>query len=248
MDKVYADLLLSELDISVPANEIKNEMPKNAPLPHPCDAPSIETREGYEVCEACGLVLRTDMIEKAPPAYRSRRQYRHEGAAWLGEDEDSYMPRKRFYKPLTHFRQHLRSYLFARNVDIPAEIMAHLRDTIDIEDRNAYSAVKTELKRMGAQRFYKDVFTVIYALGGRKPHVTPEQVDSMCNYFKRWYYNFNRLERFGKHNTPSIYMLMEIILREFGHEPYYYIPSLKSDKLRQRVLQIYDEVKCLCQG
>lgn len=245
MDKVYADLLASELDIHVAPEQVINQLPA-APPTHPCAAPTIETREGYEVCEACGLVLRTDMIEREPPQYRQRRQYRHEGSAWLGDNEDSYMPRKRFYKPLTHFRQHLRSYLYARNVDLPDDIMTHLRTTVNVNERAAYNVVKSELKRLGAQRYYKDVFTIIYALGGHKPQISPEQVDSMCNYFRRWYYNFNRLERFGKHNTPSIYMLMEIILREFGHEPYYYIPSLKSDKLRARVLKIYDEVKCLC--
>lgn len=242
---VYAELLQSELDICVAQDDIKIESVA-MPEAHACEAPTIETREGYEVCEACGLVLKVDMIEREPPQYRTRRQYRHEGSAWLGGDEDSYMPRKRFYKPLTHFRQHLRSYLFARNVDLPAKIMRRLRTRVNVDERDAYCQVKAELKRMGAQRYYKDVFTIVYALGGRKPQVSPEQVDSMCNYFRRWYYNFNRLERFGKHNTPSIYMLMEIILREFGHEPYYYIPSLKSEKLRARVLQIYDEVKCLC--
>lgn len=246
MDKVYADLLKNELDISVPAEDIVEEE-KKEDARHACNAPTIETREGYEVCEACGLVLRTDMLEKEPPQYRSRRQYRHEGSAWLGGDEDSYMPRKRFYKPLTHFRQHLRSYLYARNVNLPDErIMNHLRATVRVLDKSAYYLVKKELKKLGAQRYYKDVFTIIYALGGHKPQVSPEQVDSMCHYFKRWYYNFNQLERFGKHNTPSIYMLMEIILREFGHEPYYFIPTLKSEKLRARVLRIYDEVKCLC--
>ncbi len=245
MNKVYAQLLAEELDIEVPPTDIITTMEIKEKI-HPCQAPSILTREGYEVCEACGLVLRTDMIEREPPQYRARRQYRHEGAQWLGGDEDSYMPRKRFYKPLTHFRQHLRSYLFARNVDLPIEIMDHLRKNVDVDDRNAYHIVKGELKKLGAQRYYKDVFTIIYALGGRKPQISPEQVDSMCNYFKRWYYNFNQLERFGKHNTPSIYMLMEIILREFEHQPYYFIPSLKSDKLRARVLRIYDDVKCLC--
>lgn len=248
MNEVYADLLASELDIAVPTSDIIRNKKIDNEREHACDAPSIETREGYVVCEACGLVLKTDMIEKEPPQYRNRRMYRHEGNQWLGNDEDSYMPRKRFYKPLTHFRQHLRSYLFARNVDLPEDMMRHLRQTIHINDRDAYNQVKVQLKLLGKQRFYKDVFTIIYALGGQKPQVSPEQVDSMCNYFKRWYYNFNQKARFGKHNTPSIYMLMDIILREFGHTPYYYIPTLKSEKLRERVLNIYDQVKCSCQN
>lgn len=252
MDSVYASLLHSELNITVPADDIieQKKVDDSIHARHTCPpaTPTVETYEGYTVCEACGLVLKTDRIERDPPQYKSRRLYRHEGAsAWLGGDEDSYMPRKRFYKPLTHFRQHLRSYLYARNVDLPAAMMAHLRRTVDVDDRDAYALVKRELKALGMQRYYKDVFTIIYALGGRKPQVSPEQVESMCNYFKRWYYNFNLLNRFGKHNTPSIHMLMDIILREFAHEPYYYIPSLKSERLRARVLRIYDEVKCSCQ-
>lgn len=244
INEAHAELL-GRLCIRIPVEDIEPEKIVEKP-PHGCDAPTIETYEGYTVCEGCGLVLKTDQIEKDPPQYRNRRAYRHEGSQWLGGDEDSYMPRKRFYKSLTQFRQYLRAYLFARSVDLPEDMMIHLRINVSIDSRDAYTQVKRELKKLKRQKFYKDAFTIIYALGGIKPQVSPETVDAMCNYFKRWFFHFNSIGRYGRHNTPSILMMVDIILREFDHEPYYYIPTLKSQKLRERVLQIYDEVKLLC--
>lgn len=238
----YAELLADYLGYdTIPENNILNQIPVKSV--HPCIAPTIE-HGGYLVCEMCGFVLQIDMIEKNPPTRRNHRLYRHEGtSAWLGADEDSYIAVKRFYKPLTHFRQHLRAYLYARSIAIPDDVISHIQCHVDIMAKDAYHLVKTELKKINHQALYRDIFTIIYRLGGHKPDISPEQIDCMCNYFKRWYYHFNKLNRFGKHNCPSVHMLMDIILREFGHTPYYYIPTLKSAKLRHRVVEIYESVK-----
>ena len=246
----YAQLLLDHEGIIIPETGTTSLSPTTAKNQlHKCDAPTIELG-GYVVCEGCGLVLEVDMIEKDPPARRYHRLYRHEGTSvWLGSDEDSYIPMKRFYKPLTHFRQHLRAYLFARSIPIPDDVIVHMKERVDIMGKDAYIRVKAELKSIKHQELYRDIFTIIYRLGGVKPTISPEQIDSMCNYFKRWYFHYNRMNRFGKHNCPSVHMLLDIILKEFGHTPYYFIPSLKSAKLRQRVREIYDQVKwCLSQS
>lgn len=244
MNRVYAELLQG-LDIHVPEECLEKEKVKLEPPIHGCNAP-VYVRNGYAVCDACGLVLANEMIDIQPSQYKHSKQYRHEGEKWLGADEDSYVARRRFYKPITHFRQHLRSYLYARDIKIPVSVLQELRQVIDVNDRNAYTQVKKELKRLKQPKLYKDIFDIIYMLGGRKPQITPEQVDLMCNYFARWWYQYNVLERFGAHNTPSMFMLLDIILKEFGHEPYYFIPKLKNGKLRDRVYEIYEKVKCCC--
>jgi hypothetical protein len=245
MEEKYAELL-RELDIPVDNADIIRREPE--PKVHKCKYEGAEPVESgvYTVCDGCGLVLAVDMIEHEPPQFKQRRLYRHEDSRCLGADEDSYMPRRRFYKPLTHFRQHLRAYLYAGSCNLDAKVVEHMRKNVDVEDRNAYQLVKQELKKLGLQKHYRDVFSIIYSIGGRKPDVTAAQAESMCYYFKRWCYHYNQQDRFGKHNTPSIYMLLDIILKEYGHEPYYYIPTLKSDKLRERVLDIYDQVKKQC--
>lgn len=205
-----------------------------------------EESNSYIVCSLCGLVLSTLPSIDMDNSQRHRRMYRHENPRWLGLDEDSYMPRRRYYNPITHFRQHLRCYMSTRITDIPSDIMSHMQLKIDITRRDCYHKVKLELKKMNRQEYYKDIFSIIYALGAPRPAITPEQMDAMCNYFKRWYHHFNTQSRFGGHNTPSMHMLLNIIMKEFGHEPYYDMPMLKSEKLRSRVYTIYEDVKKLC--
>lgn len=244
MDEKYAELL-REQDIPVDESDIVYRAPVQRK--HTCIGAEPELLNGYLVCDKCGLVLEVDMIEREPPQYmQQRRLYRHEDSRGLGADEQSYMPRKRYYKPLTHFRQHLRAYLYAGTCNVTKSVVKRIAKKVDMQDRNAYQLVKSELKKLGLQKHYRDVFSIIYASGGVKPNVSAAQAESMCHYFKRWCYHFNQCDRFGKHNTPSIHMLLDIILKEFGHEPYYYIPTLKSDKLRERVLDIYDQVKKEC--
>lgn len=45
-------------------------------------------------------------------------------------------------------------------------------------------------------------------------------------------------QQWKRHSMPSLYMIMDILLRRHGHVPYYQIPSLKDKQLEEQVIRM----------
>ena len=116
--------------------------------------------------------------------------------------------------------------------------------TVDVNDKDAYFIVQRQLKSMKLNSLYKEIFTIIYRKGGHNPKIDHEIFEKCITEFKILMYHFLRnKEMWGRHSMPSIYMMMDILLRENGHVPFYNIPKLKDLILREKVVSIYKDLK-----
>jgi hypothetical protein len=90
--------------------------------------------------------------------------------------------------------------------------------------------------------FYKDIFTIVYELGGRRPDFNNMQ--QLYQKYKDLTYYFTRKKiQLARHNMPCNYMLLDILLRECNHTPYYNLPYLKNINLRDTVIHIFNELR-----
>jgi hypothetical protein len=187
-----------------------------------------------------------------------------ENTPWGMKSSYTYKKR-RFYNPLTHFKEHLRRYLGARFTLIPQELMADLRTmNLNVQHPEAYNTVKTALKSLRHKQyqtsrmnhhtkftehrvhrstnFYKDIFTIIYELGGQKPDFNNMQ--QLYQKYKDLTYYFTRKKiQLARHNMPCNYMLLDILLRECDHTPHYNLPYLKNINLRDTVIHIFHQLR-----
>ncbi len=226
-----------------------------------CGPIELVRKEGTYVCWTCGKVLGMNYIvnEEEP-------RYCREGEI-LGASSRYTYKKYRPYKPLTHFREHLRRYLGQRFLAIPDELLNDLRGKFNPMDRNAYVKVKSQMKQLGGkkytvevwdkemrrtelkkykvQKFYKDIFTIIYSLGGIQPRFN--QTNEIFNSYMKLQYEFAQARNQGRlnnrHNMPSHFMILDILLRKHGHVPYYEIPHLKDHASWQNVLNMYNDLK-----
>ena len=131
----------------------------------------------------------------------------------------------------------------ARFTDISDEVLKGM-DDVDIHDRQAYNLVKGILKKLKKPKLYKEIFTIIYLKGGHKPALENEVYENCIKDFKIIMNYFLTIRStYGRHSMPSNYMLLDLILRRNGHDPYYVIPYLKNDECRDKVMSIYQDLK-----
>ena len=216
------------IDVDIPSPQTKQ---KSYVLE--CCGP-VEEHSGMMSCINCGKVLQDKVLAKEfEPCFSFA--YRHKDKSALGADEHSFLERKRYYKPLTHFRQHMNSYLGKRHRVIPEWLLNSLRH-IDISKPDAYIVIKKQLKEFRQACYYKDIYSILYQLGAPIPNF--KHVDVLEQEFKSWHYQFVKFNKFGKHNTPTLLMLLHIFFERLNHKPFYTVPYLKSIKLRHRVFEI----------
>lgn len=224
-----------------------------------CGPVTPNPANGEYSCLDCGLVKDPYFIvqEEEPhyPAYNSH---------WGTNSAYSYS-KPRFYNPLTHFREHVRRYVGARFTNIPPQLLDDLRAlNLPILSPNAFVIVKAALKSLAARlyttsvydhhtkftkiihqranQFYKDIFNIIYLLGGIQPSFT--QFDEIYQKYRELVYYFERSKlSLNRHNMPTNYMLLDILLQELGHTPYYNLPYLKNTELKNRVLAIFNQLR-----
>ncbi|NBU81990.1 MAG: hypothetical protein EBS55_10125, partial [Flavobacteriaceae bacterium] len=151
----------------------------------------------------------------------------------------------------------IRRYLGQRFLPIPEKLIEELKGCVDVFDRNAYEKVKEimrmkkdnkykievynprmrrwELKEYKTRKFYKDIFGIIYTLGGIQPQF--QGVNKVLQQFKDIQYQFFQ-DLNHRPNMPSHFMILDLLLKQNGHEPYYKIPSLKNEKARREAINI----------
>lgn len=154
-----------------------------------------------------------------------------------------FFTKKRFYTPVTHFKEHMRRYMGGRFTDIPQTVIENTKD-INVDDPNAYFLMKTKLKELKMVKFYKEIFTLIYMKGGHRPNIRNDVYEQCVHDFEVIMQKFLETRKeYHRHSMPSNYMLLDILLKQNGHESFYNFPYLKNDKCRDRVMEIYSDLK-----
>jgi len=251
---VYLDLLKDCCGIVLP-RPVKTLPPQQKNVIECCGPIELVPKEGHYVCWNCGLVKDNYFIVQEEEPHRS-------GGKPFGSQSSYTYKKYRPYKPLTHFREHFRRYTGQRFQTIPTELLHDLRPKVNPRAKDAYWQVKTQLKKLKGkkyvvkvwnkemrrydakkytpQKFYKDIFCIIYDLGGYQPKV--DNVNEIFQAYQNLQYQFLQLKRkheTSRSNMPSHFMLLDILLRKHGHSPYYEIPYLKDKESREKVIQIF---------
>jgi hypothetical protein len=197
--------------------------------PNCCSTPEIThgPRGENAFCMSCGLCVRYRFLE----------------LDYVRLKTGVYFTKKRYYAPITHFKEHLRRYMGARFTEIPQSVVDGTA-CVDVKDPNAYYLMKNRLKQLKVPKLYKEIFTLIYMHGGFKPQIQNNVYEQCVEEFKIIMQKFlGTREEYRRHSMPSNYMLLDILLKQNGHDPYYTFPYLKNDKCRDRVLEIYSDLK-----
>lgn len=210
-----------------------------------CDDIVEDVLNGQYVCCRCGKVVDNKMFVYYQP-FQARNAFSNQHQRPVGSEGHVTFIRKRFYQPLTHFKEHLRRYMGARFTEIPESLIDKVRESLGglEKDPDAHDKVKTILKRYGYTKLYKEIFTIIYMAGGTAPQLDTAVYLACIEDFKKLMYHFVRCrDQWQRYSMPSMYMLLDLLLQANGHVPFYKFPHLKNVKLRERVQHIYEELR-----
>lgn len=210
-----------------------------------CDDIVEDVLNGMYVCCGCGKIIDDKMFIYYQP-YQARNTFSNQHQRPVGSEGHVTFVRKRFYQPLTHFKEHLRRYMGARFTEIPDDVVAEVARCLPniAHDPDAHGKVKAILKRQGRTKLYKEIFTIIYMAGGKAPHLDTSVYLACIEDFKKLMYHFVRCrDQWKRYSMPSMYMLLDLLLHANGHRPFYNFPHLKNLKLREQVQMIYDELR-----
>lgn len=250
--EIYASMLRTEcgIDIGYKASPIVNNNQPTRIIYSCCDTVEEDRVNGCYSCVGCGLVL-DDKYYDSNEAQPSKPHLRQ-----------TYVTMYRAYKPLTHFREHYRRYAGHRDTDIPQSLLDDLRPYVsDARHPEAYAMVKRGLqqlknhqypvrfydkkykvyktKQYPPQKFYKDIFLIVYRMGGIQPDLNHIHANRIYDQYKVVEYGFRQLPTKDRRNMPSHFYILLQLLRLNGHEPHYVIPQLKAERLRCRIEKIY---------
>ncbi len=197
-----------------------------------------ENRESMLTCWECGKVLEMNKY------ILQENEYGDDGKPFGSKSQYGPIPKKRFYKRITHFREHVRRYIGARFKDIPETVIAAmLENGVDVKSSDCYAQVKKVLKQLKQPKLYKEIFTIIYELGGAYPKIDGLIAELYDNFTAYDYYYEQIRSTLKRKNGVSYYMILDIMLREAGHVPFYKLPYLKDEELRGKVLEIFLRIR-----
>lgn len=230
---------------TVPPPNVSRVPETNYPTCCTADRNDIIIRDGAHICYQCGNTVDFNVYVFYEPYSKPSQP--------LGGGSSHFFERKRSYKSLTHFKEHLRRYMGSRFTDAKkngkgksiAEIAAELRGRIDVDDSNCYREMQRLLKQLKYRDMYKEIFVLIYELGGRRPYIDNKIFDKCVTDFMWLQSRFQRLKYVTgtvRKNMPSMYVLLDLLLKRHGHTPYYKFPYLKDDLLQQKVMELFEEL------
>jgi len=205
------------------------QKPKDIPYPEKnvlscCPDAEFPIQDGFYVCNVCGLV-KEQVLEFEQP-------YANFGEL-VGQNNGYCYKPLRHYKPINHFREHLKSFLSSHPIAFPSSLLDSLRH-IPIHQPNAFFLIRKELKKMKESTYYKHIWSLISELGGRMNVLTDQQFHQCLNLFKVFLTAF-RLDPRGRKNLPSHNMILHNILKVLKVNLYYETPGLNNEKLRKNV-------------
>jgi hypothetical protein len=228
------------LDIPEPTLQACKFIPKQC-----CSGEIFINDQAFTVCWSCGKVI-ADAVKQfifyAPTMdtdctyYNGGGRHRHNTGVQLPA-------KKRYYQSKIHFTTHLKRYLNQSTSpdDVPGELVDNVKAIVDVNDRNAYSDVRECLKRWKLGRHYKDIFHIIYRAGGKQPELQADQLqrlDRSINSIQTYFYT--KRTNLGKKSMPCVPWLLEQLLIQCGHQPYYYLHTLKAAALQVEAEKFYE--------
>jgi hypothetical protein len=239
----YAELL-AEIGVKIPETEIeKPPEPELIMRYECCNKQAIEVgawnKDGMFVCWECGKVIEEQMF-----VFEENPEYGGDGKPLGSKSQYGPVPKRRIYKRLTHFKEHIRRYVGARFTAIPEDLITKLKTfNIDLEDKNCYTVIKTALKKLKYPKLYKEIFTIIYLLGGKRPKIEP-LIPKLYEQYKAFDFYYEQIrEELNRKNGISFYMVLDMMLKELDHSPFYNLPYLKDPELQDKVLEIFTRIR-----
>ena len=196
-----------------------------------CPVPGYETslvmHDGHYVCDVCGSVKEKYLDD----------QYHQEGmyTATTGSNPGFTYNIFRYYKPLNHFREHLRRFLGSRPTQMDLTLLS-----IDVANPKAYFIIKKQLKQLKMQKEYKNIWSILYKLGGKKPEMDNKMFHAVIHYFGRFIVKYPEVKGCRK-SVPSHDMLLSAIFEKLRYVPPYLLPIVQSRKIRENILIIIKE-------
>lgn len=196
-------------------------------------------KESMLACWQCGKIL-----EEKHTYILEEDEYPDDGKPLGSKSQYGPLPKRRIYKRITHFKEHIRRYVGARFTPVPADIMAKLRTlNLNVNDKNCYQYVKEALRALKRPKLYKEIFTIIYELGGKAPKID-HLITRLYSMYKSFDYYYDYLRaRLKRKNGISYYMILDLMLKDLGAPAYYTLPYLKDEELQQKVLTIFAHIK-----
>lgn len=203
-----------------------------------CNQEVTDERAGHMICWRCGKV--NDHY-----VYRNDHWMTHPDSQGRRPNCGVTFRKKRPYVTRIHFWTHFKKYIGAQSMPIggfPEDLLADLRQRFNVAERNVYSKIKEYLKKRRMNHMYKYIWKLIYVLGGRQPQLESETYAKIRQEFVNiQHYFYSVYDRSRRHNIKSVSMLLELLLKQVGHDPYYHFPQLKNTLLRQEAFDFYDD-------
>lgn len=217
-----------------------------------CQLPYEEWSSGEYGCWNCGLLKNHQIISYHENDYAYERNSFGKILPKGSKSQVTYT-KHRGYNPLTHFKEHLRRYMGFRYCEdpdtkefktFPLDLCQLVQTKVDLKNPNAYFEVRKVLKKYPkGNKYYKDVFQLIYETGGIRPSIDHKLFEKCVRRFMMFQSKFLRFrEEYARHNLPCYYMILEFILKEFGHTPFYHLPHLKDELLAKKIYEIFNDV------
>lgn len=179
------------------------------------------------ICKSCGKIVETFFDDMAPNF--------NDPFELLGLNNGYVYIAKRFYKPINHFRDHLKRYIGGVTHNVPPNLFQEMRVKVDVLRKDAYTQIHKILKKNKLHGEYKHIWSIIIDLGGFKNDLTNQEFHTCLNLFRCFLEAFQKIEKGVRKSLPSHYMMLKCILDLMEIPIYYDIPVLKNRTLRNNI-------------
>lgn len=142
----------------------------------------------------------------------------------------------RFYKPINHFREHLRRFMGSRNCTLDLKLF----EDLDVQNRQIYYHVRDRLKQLKIKNQNKNIWSIIYALGGKFPMLDSQTFQQIIGLFMKFTSNYSKYQGRRK-SVVSHDMILTEIFKKVGYETYYQLPVIKNERNKNNILLIIKE-------
>lgn len=231
----YYEEMLREQGFEIPVYEEKEELRKTC-----CGLSFYEMQihNGFYVCHKCNIPFAHDY------SYFFN-EYSKPYEAFGSNSSHSYI-KKREYKHVNHFIEVLRRYMGVSKLSIPEQVLELVEKNINVLNKNSYFNIRELLREFGYQKYYHEIFPIIYKLKGVQVFIDNKDYWKCINLFKMFKYKYLKMEaykEYGKTSIPSYYMILKSFLKRIDHECYYILPELKNNLLRENVNGIIEKLE-----
>ncbi len=205
-----------------------------------CSEVMIQDNSGYCTCHVCGNSVYDPELQYHKPFVKEGAPFQSDGMQWK---------KKRYYNKNIHFKTQLNRYLGVTDLEDTEKLMwfSDLQKVVDVSDRSCYKIVREFLRIHKLTKYYPHIFTLIYRLGGTQPLLTQVQhqrclteFDALRHYFCDMHLLLNT-EKLKRTSMLSVPMILQMILRQVGHIPYYDLHELKDPVLYEKVIVFYNK-------